>query len=62
MLVIEGHIMDGTLKEPQLTRDWPLKELDKQGVKHLKEVLLAQPQSDGTLYIDQWSGIIEDAL
>ncbi|UTR10447.1 DUF421 domain-containing protein [Evansella sp. LMS18] len=62
VLVIEGHIMDGTLKELQLTRDWLLKELDKQGVKHLKEVLLAQLQSDGTLYIDQWSGIIEDAL
>ncbi|MBU9712691.1 YetF domain-containing protein [Evansella tamaricis] len=62
ILVIEGDILEETLNELNLSTNWLMEELEKKGVTNLKEVLIAQLQSDGSLYVDKWSGIIEDVL
>lgn len=62
ILIIEGDILEETLKELNLSKDWLLKELRKHGAYNVKEVLLAQLQGDGTLYVDKWTGIVEDYI
>ncbi|MDQ0253104.1 uncharacterized membrane protein YcaP (DUF421 family) [Evansella vedderi] len=62
VLIIEGDILEEALREENLSKEWLLKELRKKGIPHVKEVLLAQLQEDGTLYVDKWSGIIEDTI
>ena len=61
VLIIEGNILDGTLKEINLTKDWLMGELGNKGVTNVKEVLIAQLEPDGSLYVDKWDGIIENA-
>lgn len=62
ILIIEGDILEESLKELNLSKDWLLKELRKHGAYNVKEVLLAQLQGDGTLYVDKWTGIVEDYI
>jgi uncharacterized membrane protein YcaP (DUF421 family) len=52
-VIIEGSFIDNNLEEIGISKDWILKELKKQGVKDYKEVLYAEVQDDGSLYVDE---------
>lgn len=54
-LIIDGKIVEKNLLEVNLTKEWLFNELKKQGVNSEKEVLYAQLQSDGTVYIDKYN-------
>ncbi|RJQ29370.1 MAG: DUF421 domain-containing protein [Peptococcaceae bacterium] len=52
-LVIDGTIIKQNLKQNDLTEDWLLGELQRQGIQSLKEVLYASLDTDGNLYVDK---------
>ncbi|RDV84733.1 YetF domain-containing protein [Ammonifex thiophilus] len=52
-LIVDGQIIYQNLVQNNLTEEWLLKELEKQGVKSLKEVLYASLDSEGRLYLDK---------
>ncbi|RJQ24493.1 MAG: DUF421 domain-containing protein [Peptococcaceae bacterium] len=52
-LVIDGTIIKQNLKQNDLTEDWLLGELKRQGIQSLKEVLYASLDTDGNLYVDK---------
>ncbi|ADU28774.1 YetF domain-containing protein [Evansella cellulosilytica] len=62
ILIIEGHILKETMKTLNVTKEWLLAEVKKKGATNLNQVLIAQLQSDGSLYVDIWHEKKEDAL
>lgn len=52
-LVADGVIIKQNLKQNNLTEDWLLGELQKQGVQSLKDVLYAGLDTGGNLYVDK---------
>jgi len=52
-LVYDGRIIEKNLKGANLDREWLLARLKAQGVADLDEVMLAQLNTDGTLYVDR---------
>ncbi|WP_170289391.1 YetF domain-containing protein [Metabacillus lacus] len=59
VLVIDGYLLERALKEVNLSKEWLLEEIRKEGASDLQEVLLAQLQPDGSLYLDIWTGNIK---
>ncbi|PZD97549.1 hypothetical protein DNH61_01350 [Paenibacillus sambharensis] len=60
VLVVEGHILKDTLNELGLTTAWLEQEIKKQGADSVREVLVAQLKTDGTLYTEVWRGDLKD--
>jgi uncharacterized membrane protein YcaP (DUF421 family) len=56
VLVIDGFLLEDALRELNLTKEWILAEIKKRGATDLQEILIAQLQPDGTLYMDIWNG------
>ncbi|RJX16934.1 MAG: DUF421 domain-containing protein [Ammonifex sp.] len=52
-LIVDGVIIQQNLQQNHLTEEWLLKELERQGIYSLQEVLYASLSSDGKLYIDK---------
>lgn len=52
-LVVDGVIIKQNLKQNNLTEEWLLKELEKQGIYSLKDVLYAGLDTEGKLYVDK---------
>ncbi|SOC40163.1 YetF domain-containing protein [Ureibacillus acetophenoni] len=50
-IIVDGKIIADNLKELGLSNDWLNKQLENAGVYSTKEVLYAEIQSDGQLYI-----------
>ncbi len=51
-LVYDGQVIDKNLKGARLDRGWLEKRLETRGIPSLDKVLLAQLNTDGTLYVD----------
>ncbi|WP_428910582.1 YetF domain-containing protein [Niallia sp. Krafla_26] len=62
VLIIDGYLLEGVLKELNLSKDWLLDEIKKKGATSLQEVLIAQLQPDGTLYVDIWISDVNQQL
>ena len=51
-LISDGKVMKKNLTEFSLTEEWLMKELRKNGVESAEQVLLAQLQDDGSLFVE----------
>lgn len=52
-LVVEGKVVARSLSEWQLTPEWLDEQLRRSGVRSAEEVLFAELQSDGSVYVDK---------
>ena len=52
-LISDGKVMRKNLTELSLTEEWLMKELRKSGVESAEQVLLAQLQDDGSLFVEK---------
>ncbi len=52
-IIVEGVIIKKSLKELDLTYDWLYEQLEKSGVDKIGDVVYAEIQADGTLYVDK---------
>jgi uncharacterized membrane protein YcaP (DUF421 family) len=52
-LIVEGKVQDEGLKQINQNRFWLKKEVQKRGIKDLKEVYFASISSTGDLFIDK---------
>lgn len=52
-LVVDGVVIKQNLYQNNLTEEWLLKELEKQGIYSLKEVVFASLDTEGKLYVDK---------
>jgi len=52
-LVVDGVVIQQNLRQNNLTEEWLFKELEKQGISSLKEVVLASLDAEGKLYVDK---------
>ncbi|MGO0123580.1 YetF domain-containing protein [Desulfothermobacter acidiphilus] len=52
-LVVDGQVIYQNLVQNHLTEEWLLRELERQGVKSLQEVLYAALDTQGKLYVDR---------
>lgn len=51
-IIVDGKVRNKNLNETGLTMEWLMNELKKKGIKDIKDVLYAQLQDDGSLFID----------
>ncbi|WP_379969582.1 YetF domain-containing protein [Ectobacillus sp. sgz5001026] len=51
-IISDGEIVHKNLKELDVTKEWVLQQLKKQGIHSIEEVFYAEIQTDGSLYID----------
>lgn len=51
-LISDGRLIANNLTEMNLTEEWLMKELHKKGVGSIKQVFLAQIQTDGSLFVE----------
>ncbi|MEW6770599.1 MAG: DUF421 domain-containing protein [Bacillota bacterium] len=58
-LVVDGVIIQQNLKQNNLSEEWLLKELEKQGVHSLKDVVYASLDAEGKLYVDKRQDALE---
>jgi len=52
-LIVDGVVVQQNLKQNNLTEEWLYRELEKQGIKSVAEVMLAGLDSEGGLYVDK---------
>lgn len=52
-LIIDGKVVNKSLQEVNLNSQWLLGQLKIQGINSVKDVLYAQLQRDGSVYIDK---------
>ena len=52
-LIFDGHVHHKNLRNLQLDKDWLLKELRKQGIDRIEDVLYASLDTDGNLYVSE---------
>ncbi len=52
-LVVDGVVIQQNLKQNNLTEEWLYRELEKQGIKSVKEVAYASLDTNGNLYVDK---------
>jgi uncharacterized membrane protein YcaP (DUF421 family) len=52
-LIVDGVVIQQNLKQNNLTEDWLYRELEKQGIKSVKDVMYASLDAEGKLYVDR---------
>lgn len=52
LVIIDGHVMERSLRDAGFTREWLLEEVRKQGAQDFRDVFLAQVDSNGRVYVD----------
>lgn len=52
MVILNGHVMETTLREMGYTKEWLLGEIQKQGASDYNDVFIAQLEDNGKLYVD----------
>ncbi|HEY3366427.1 MAG TPA: DUF421 domain-containing protein [Symbiobacteriaceae bacterium] len=60
MLIHEGNVLGGELKQVHLTKEWLADELHIQGIMSTKEVALAILGTDGKLFVDLYRDQVPD--
>lgn len=58
-LVIDGVVIHQNLKQNNLTEEWLLGELQKQGITSLQEVSYASLDTEGKLYVDKKRDVMD---
>lgn len=51
-VIVDGKIVKPNMQEFQLSEEWVLEELKRQGIHSIKKVLYAELQEDGSLYVE----------
>ncbi len=52
-MIIDGIVIQQNLKQNNLTEEWLYRELEKQGIKSVQEVMYASLDTEGKLYVDK---------
>jgi uncharacterized membrane protein YcaP (DUF421 family) len=52
-MIIDGVVIQQNLKQNNLTEEWLYRELEKQGIKSVQEVMYASLDTEGKLYVDK---------
>ncbi len=52
ILTINGVVFEDTLRAMGRSKEWLIQEMNNQGIKDIRNVLVAQLESDGKIYID----------
>ncbi|SFU93071.1 DUF421 domain-containing protein [Alicyclobacillus macrosporangiidus] len=52
LVIIDGHVMERSLRDAGFTREWLLEEVRKLGAQDFRDVFLAQVDSNGRVYAD----------
>lgn len=52
LVIIDGALLEKRLNYLGYSKDWLLKEMKKQGANDVKDVFMAQINSDGSVYVD----------
>lgn len=52
-IIVDGKIINHTLKELNLNKNWLKKQLRQQNITSIEDVFYAEIQSDGTLFVDK---------
>ncbi|XEC93458.1 DUF421 domain-containing protein [Paenibacillus tarimensis] len=52
LVIMDGSVMEQTLRDMGYTKEWLLGEVKKQGANDYSDVFFAQLTSDGALYVD----------
>ncbi|MCL6517683.1 DUF421 domain-containing protein [Alicyclobacillus sp.] len=52
LVIIDGHVMERSLREAGYTREWLLEQIRNQGARDFRDVFLAQVDSNGSVYVD----------
>lgn len=55
LLIVDGQILNKNLSTLGYSKQWLMKELEKQGIFSIGEVFLAQIDSKGNIFVDQYS-------
>jgi uncharacterized membrane protein YcaP (DUF421 family) len=59
LLIIEGQILNKNLSELGFSKEWLIKEIQKQGVSDINEVFLAQVDSNSNLFVDLYNNNLQ---
>lgn len=51
-IVLDGKIIEKSIKQKGLTQEWVYNELNKKGIKNIKKVAFAAIATNGKLYVD----------
>jgi uncharacterized membrane protein YcaP (DUF421 family) len=52
-IITDGRLIEKNLQELKISKDWVIEQLTYQGIYSFKDVLFAEIQEDGTLYIEK---------
>ncbi len=52
LVIIDGNVMERSLRSMGLSKEWLVREIQKQGATTPEDVFLAQVTSDGSVYVD----------
>lgn len=58
-LIVDGKIVTKNLRELNLSEDWLESQIKQSGVPSVENVFFAELQSDGTVYVDEKTNIIQ---
>lgn len=58
-LIVDGVIIKQNLRQNNLTEEWLLKELERQGIYSVKDVIYAALDTEGRLYVDKKADELE---
>lgn len=58
-MVVDGVVIHQNLKQNNLTEEWLLRELEKQGITSLQEIGYASLDSEGKLYVDKKRDVMD---
>ncbi|WP_332697352.1 DUF421 domain-containing protein [Halalkalibacter lacteus] len=59
LVIIDGNIMERSLREYGYTKEWLLGEIMKQGAKNFSDVFAAQIDSIGNVYVDLYNDTLK---
>lgn len=59
-IIFEGEILKDRLTELNLTEEWLLNELEKQGIASVQDIMYAALDTQGNIYIDRYNDNIEN--
>ncbi|GMA61288.1 DUF421 domain-containing protein [Alicyclobacillus fastidiosus] len=60
LVIIDGHVMERSLQQTGYSREWLLGEIMKQGASDVKDVFIAQIDSNGSVYVDLYHDSIRE--
>ncbi|PHJ39709.1 hypothetical protein P378_01715 [Desulforamulus profundi] len=53
-LIVDGKLIQQNLQQNNLSKEWLITQLQKQGIKSIEEVSFASLDTSGNLYVDKY--------